>query len=394
MFGSIIRMHLNNPKTLQKYHAVSSSGFGAKAITLWRQMKGETMRLPDIDSTASVRMAGWSHTAEFCREKIGRGEMLHLLAETTNRCDQDCEYCYTVLQTLDSPQFHLQALPGELVWQERKRLIDEAASLGAVTYDIVGAGEPLIDPLFLRQVEYAASKGMVPVVFTNGSILGMQKMGDRFARKLWEIGASVVVKRSLPQAMIVTDRFHVQQLVSDAVQEMRITLRRDALKEENEAIKKARADGKQYVPFTYENGDTKKQLLARSRYLLFKLQSAWHDQQKARAAILCRAYPQLKVAYDLSMMFRSCYEHSRSIPEAREQLQAWYRKIEEKKMDAFLTAAESIRLHEATILNYFVDRSTNASAESFNAKLKNFRAVVRGVSDKSFHLFRVSKLYA
>ena len=93
------------------------------------------------------------------------------------------------------------------------------------------------------------------------------------------------------------------------------------------------------------------------------------------------------------MMFRGCYEHSRSIPEAKEKLNAWYRKVEEKKLDAFLVPMESIRLHETTILNYFVHRSTNASAESFNAKLKNFRTVVRGVTDKTFHLFRVAKLY-
>ena len=62
-------------------------------------------------------------------------------------------------------------------------------------------------------------------------------------------------------------------------------------------------------------------------------------------------------------------------------------------MDTFLTVAESIRLHEPTILNYFVSRSTNASAESFYAKRKNFRALVRGVRDKKFHLFRIAKLY-
>lgn len=202
------------------------------------------------------------------------------------------------------------------------------------------------------------------------------------------------VRASFPHAKIVTDRFHVQQLVSDAVQDMRIELRREALKEENAAIKKTRAERTPYHPFVYENGDTKKQLLARSRYLLFKPSGQWNDQQKERAAILFRAYPQLKIAYDLSMMFRACYEHSRTIPQAREKLSAWYRKVEAKKLDAFLVPMESIRLHETTILNYFLNRSTNASAESFNAKLKNFRTIVRGVTDKAFHLFRVSKLYA
>lgn len=201
------------------------------------------------------------------------------------------------------------------------------------------------------------------------------------------------VKQSFPRAKIVTDRFHVQQLVSEAVQDIRIELRRAALKEENEHIKHVRKEGKPFTLVVYENGDTTKQLLDRSRYLLFKPHSKWHDRRKERAGILFRKYPQLKMAYDLSMMFRSCYEHSISLAEAREKLQAWYRKIEEKTMDTFLAAAESIRLHEPTILNYFINRSPNASAESFNAKLKNFRALVRGVRVKRFHLFRVAKPY-
>ncbi|CAA7393999.1 hypothetical protein CHRY9393_03612 [Chryseobacterium fistulae] len=40
--------------------------------------------------------------------------------------------------------------------------------------------------------------------------------------------------------------------------------------------------------------------------------------------------------------------------------------------------------HYRDILNYFDNRSTNASAESFNAKIKNFRLQLRGVKDRAF----------
>ncbi len=93
------------------------------------------------------------------------------------------------------------------------------------------------------------------------------------------------------------------------------------------------------------------------------------------------------------MMFRSFYENSKTVLEAKEKLDKWYLKVEEKNLDSFITASESIRLRETTILNYFLNRSTNASAESFNAKLKGFRAVIRGVRDKKFFLFRIFKLY-
>jgi hypothetical protein len=60
--------------------------------------------------------------------------------------------------------------------------------------------------------------------------------------------------------------------------------------------------------------------------------------------------------------------------------------VEEENIEPFLAAME-------TNLNYFNNRSTNAAAESFNAKLKGFRTLVRGVTDIKFFLFRVAKLY-
>ncbi|WP_245676510.1 transposase [Crocinitomix algicola] len=46
------------------------------------------------------------------------------------------------------------------------------------------------------------------------------------------------------------------------------------------------------------------------------------------------------------------------------------------------------------MLNYFEHRSTNAAAESFNAKIKAFRAQFRGVKNVAFFLFRLTKIYA
>ncbi|MCT4614576.1 MAG: transposase, partial [Marinifilaceae bacterium] len=44
--------------------------------------------------------------------------------------------------------------------------------------------------------------------------------------------------------------------------------------------------------------------------------------------------------------------------------------------------------------NYFNNRCTNASAESFNAKIKDFRSRLRGIADTDFFLFRLTKIYA
>ena len=46
------------------------------------------------------------------------------------------------------------------------------------------------------------------------------------------------------------------------------------------------------------------------------------------------------------------------------------------------------------ILNYFINRATNAFAESLNAKIKLFRAQLHGVVDVKFFLFRLTNIYA
>jgi transposase len=203
-----------------------------------------------------------------------------------------------------------------------------------------------------------------------------------------------IIRTSFPSATIVTDRFHVQQLIGDAIQEMRIKLRWIAIEEENKAIKLAKQKNRKYIPYTYSNGDTKKQLLARSRYLLFKPSNKWIDSQRARAKILFKLFPMLEKAYNLSLMFSSIYHTSKDRNTAIEGLNQWYEKVQEKNFESFITAANSIKNHQETILNFFINRSTNASAESFNAKIKAFRATFRGVRDTAFFLFRVAKIYA
>ena len=127
----------------------------------------------------------------------------------------------------------------------------------------------------------------------------------------------------------------------------------------------------------YANRDTKKQLLARSRHLIFKPEGKWTRSQRERADILFKEFPRIKEAYNLSMMSRSFYQNNYNKERVNLSLNRWYLKVEEKNIDSFNLAAKTISLHEENILNYFNNRSTNTSAESFNSKLKGFRAMVR-----------------
>jgi len=203
-----------------------------------------------------------------------------------------------------------------------------------------------------------------------------------------------IAKYTFPEAKLVTDRFHVQKLAYDAVQELRIKHRWDAIELENNAIELGRQLQRKYFSATFENGDTLKQLLARSRYLLFKPESKWTPTQRQRAEILFAKYPDIEEAYNLSMELGHIYHTTKDKGVAFTRLAKWYDKVEKSGFKTFNIIARSIQEHYLTILNFFDNRSSNASAESFNAKIKAFRASFRGVRNVSFFLFRLSNIYA
>ena len=60
----------------------------------------------------------------------------------------------------------------------------------------------------------------------------------------------------------------------------------------------------------------------------------------------------------------------------------------------FCSVATIIADRQGKILNYFINRATNASAESLNAKIKLFRAQLHGGVDVMFFLFRLTNIYA
>jgi transposase len=273
---------------------------------------------------------------------------------------------------------------------------------------------------YLSIDETALSNGELYTIITNktakgrkGAIVAMikgtvaediiavlKKIPERLRKRVQEVtmdmaaNMQLAIRRCFTNAHRVIDRFHVQKLAYDAVQECRIKYRWEALDAENEAIKQAKRDKTIFRGEVLSNGDTLKQLLARSRYLLFKHHSKWTQVQKNRAELLFERYPELKKAYKLSLRLGEIFKVCKSKEQAFKRLALWYNDVEDSAIEAFRTVSRSIQAHYLSILNFFTNRSTNASAESFNAKVKAFRATSRGVRDVKFFLFRLSKIYA
>lgn len=195
-------------------------------------------------------------------------------------------------------------------------------------------------------------------------------------------------------AQLVSDRFHVQRLMGEALSDMRVDHRWKAIDLENDEIDLAKELGRKYIPHTFENGDTRKQLLARSRHIVLKNRSKWTKTQEQRAEILFREYPDLEQAYEISMELNTIYNQRISPGLAMTKLNKWYAEVEKLNMKFFKSVVKTMQNNYLTICNYFENRSTNASAESFNAKVKAFRSQFRGVRDIPFFIFRLTKIFS
>ena len=148
-----------------------------------------------------------------------------------------------------------------------------------------------------------------------------------------------------------------------------------------------------YHPERLKNNETKAELLMRSKYLLMVSPEKWTPSQRERAEILFELYPDLEMAYSLTHSLRMIFAQKCDKEAGRKSIKKWYAKVGEFDNKAFNDIAAAMYDREDEILNYFVNRSTNASAESLNAKIKDFRAQLRGVIDKKFFIFRLVKIF-
>jgi len=118
--------------------------------------------------------------------------------------------------------------------------------------------------------------------------------------------------------------------------------------------------------------------------------SKWTKSQTIRAEILFEQYPEIKKAYEVSLELTQIYNLKIKKEIALTKFAHWYNKVDKLNCKFFKSVIQTIQNNYRDIVNYFDNRSTNASA----AKIKAFRSQFRGIRDIPFFIFRLAKLFA
>lgn len=234
-----------------------------------------------------------------------------------------------------------------------------------------------------------------------------------------------IASQAFTKATIIRDCFHVMKRAGEGIEEVRLRLKREAVKQlkkaiaehkkklarlatnrkrykERQALKgKKRRKGKKrgrkpmkantrFVPEKLSNGETEIEALTKCSKQLQTSQDKWSDKQKERLKLLFDKYPKLKEAYELTNSLRAIFRN-KTLDKAKAEvkLKEWYAKVTACTLREVKSVRDTIKHYEDQILNYFIDRKTNASAESLNSKIKAFRSQLRGVRDVTFFMYRV-----
>lgn len=153
------------------------------------------------------------------------------------------------------------------------------------------------------------------------------------------------VEESLPNAQIVFDRFHVQQLASDAVDELRREIQRET---------KGTEDGL---------------ALRKSRYALLK--SPWHLSpiEREKLATVQQTNRPLFRGYLLKETLREALSYKQPW-RARQALRDWLAWASRSRLAPFVRVARTIRKHFDGVLAYVTERLTNGIVEGINNRLR------------------------
>jgi transposase len=195
------------------------------------------------------------------------------------------------------------------------------------------------------------------------------------------------IRENLPKSTIVVDKFHVMKYVYDAVQQVRMEIRRSIF-EQMPKGKRRKKDDELLSDL---------EQLKKSKVPLSRSKDLWSQEQEELMQNLFLKYSKLEQAHKLSQEFKVWYSKNNSKKgylQINKELYQWFEKLETSKIKQFESCLKMIQKHQDEIMNYFKNPQTNAKAERLNGKIERFLSNNYGTRDLDFTLYRIKGYFA
>ena len=173
------------------------------------------------------------------------------------------------------------------------------------------------------------------------------------------------VRKKLPHALIVADRFHVMKQLNHQIDLLRRSLQKKA-------------------------DETLYQLLKGSRWLLLKNRNELTEEEEAKLQLILDASDELRTIYLLKEEFRTICDKITDKAQAERFLKAWTYKALATGSRYLIRFVNTLRNWWHEFLNYFDDRVTQGFVEGINRAIRGI--INRAFGFRNFDNFRLQVL--
>jgi transposase len=173
------------------------------------------------------------------------------------------------------------------------------------------------------------------------------------------------VRKKLPRAKIVVDRFHVMKQLNERISQIRRKIQRNASNEIKEVLKG-------------------------SRWLLVKNRSELTEKKEERLQKILNLCPDIRIIYLLKEEFRLIFEKAKDRGRAERYLRAWKFKALNTGDNFMKKIVGTLENWWGEMLNYFFERITNGFVEGMNGAIRMI--IRRAFGYRNFESFKLQVL--
>ncbi len=205
------------------------------------------------------------------------------------------------------------------------------------------------------------------------------------------------IQGELPEADIIIDKYHLVNLLNQAIDSLRKTIVGGMTTQTNKQIMRKgdlRMSEKEIEKIQEQIGVLTKKERSRTRWVLLKRQKNHSEDQAGLLAKLEKLNSPLYKAYLLKEQFYDIYKSGGNVEQSVQRIKSWVEEVKQTKLRALIDFCKTVESNIGYISNYFKYGRTSGAIEGVNNKIKLIKRMGYGYKDQDYFFRKIrSKFY-
>ena len=205
------------------------------------------------------------------------------------------------------------------------------------------------------------------------------------------------IKGELPQADIIIDKFHLVNLLNQAVDLVRKSIIAGMAKKTNQQIMKKgglKITGQEIEKIQKRIGGLTSKETSKARWVLLKHQRNHSQSQAGLLAKLEKLNSPLYKAYLLKEQFYEIYKSGGNPEQSVQRIKDWIEEVKQTKLRALIDFCKTVESNMDYIANYFKYGRTSGAIEGVNNKIKVIKRMAYGYRDQQYFFRKIRSKYS